>query len=180
MNEGPASPPATHHSFVERVMGALRLNATTYAEVEHDPESMAQAAGVVALASVAVAIGTPGGGGVIGATIGGLLGWLVSAGVLWLVGVYILKHTSDYVELLRTIGFASAPQILMVIGIIGPIAGIAAVVVFFWGLAAYVVAAREALDVTTARAVAICLVAFALKIITVLLLGTLASLLGMV
>ena len=46
-------------SFGERLVGAIKLDATVYEEVEHTPDAMGQAAGVVALAVVARSLGMP-------------------------------------------------------------------------------------------------------------------------
>jgi hypothetical protein len=162
----PDAPSAVRHSFVERVIGALRLDAATYEEVEHDESALGQAAGVVALAAVAAAIGSAGqegGGGAVGAVIGSLVGWLISAGFIWVVGVYWMNHTSDYRELLRTLGFASAPNFLAVIGGLPVLGALATLVAGLWSLAAFVVAARQALDVTTGRAIWVCLLAVLLN-----------------
>ena len=160
-------------SFGERLLGALRLDAKTYHEVEHDEEALPQALGVVALAAVAGGIGglDQGSGGLVAGVFGAAIGWLVSAGVIWLVGVRILEHSSDYPELLRTLGFAQAPQLLMVLGVIGPLGAIVGAVVFFWGLAAYVVAVREALDVETGRAVLVCILGWGVSVVLMLVLA---------
>jgi hypothetical protein len=168
-----ATPPASasgSRSFFERVIGALRLDGATYEEIEHDPGALGQSAGVVALAGVAAAIGSAGqgGGGAVGAMLGSLLGWLVSTGFIWVVGVYIMKHTSDYKELLRTLGFASAPQLLLVVRGIPVLGGIIALVTALWGLAAFVVAVRQALDVDTGRAVWVCILAVAVNMACVI------------
>jgi hypothetical protein len=75
-----------------------------------------------------------------------------------------MKHTSDYKELLRTLGFASAPQLLLVAARIPGLGGIVALVAWLWGLAAFVVAVRQALDVTTGRAVVVCILAVLVNI----------------
>lgn len=158
---GSAATPG-RRSFVERLLGALRLDAATFDEIEHDPGALGQAAGVVVLAGIAAAIGAHGeggGGGAIGAVLGSVLGWVISVAFVWLVGVFFMEHTSDYPELLRTLGFASAPQLLLALrGLpwLGAVIGLAA---FLWGLAAWVVAVRQALDVSTGRAVWICALA---------------------
>ena len=162
----PDAPSPARHSFLERVIGALRLDAATYEEVEHDPSSLGQAAGVVALAALAAAIGAAsrGGGSAVGTVLGALLGWLVSTAFVWVVGVRFMNHTSDYRELLRTLGFASAPQVLLVVAgvpVLGALIGLAA---WLWQLVAYVVAVRQALDVTTGRAVVVCLLATLLSV----------------
>jgi hypothetical protein len=155
-------PPAVPRSFAERVIGALRLDAGIYDEIEHDPNALGQAAGVVALAALAAAIGSAGQIGVGGAVLlvlGSLLGWALSTAFVWLVGVYWLKHSSDYQELLRTLGFASAPQILLLLNAIPVIGFLLALAARLWGLAAWVVAVRQALDVETGRAVLVCVLA---------------------
>ena len=151
---------AGRRSFPERLLGALRLDSAVFDEIEHDRGSLGQAAAVVALGGAATALGAGAGlGGAVGAVLGALLGWAVAVGFVWLVGVFVLKHTSDYPELLRTLGFASAPQMLLVlrgVAFLGPLIGVAA---FLWGIAAWVVAVRQALDVGTGRAVAVCVIA---------------------
>jgi len=180
---GGTSAPAAHggarRSFGERLLGALWLDAAVYDEIEHDPGALPQAAGVVALGAVAAGLGSPAAGGGVGLVAGlvaAALGWLASTAVVWLVGVYWLKHTSDYPELLRTLGFASAPQLLMLLGIVPLLGWLAALAAWVWGLAAFVVAARQALDVTTGRAVAVCLLALGVWIALSLVLGLLFGL----
>ena len=157
--------PAAPHNFLERLMGALRLDAAIYAEVEHDPNATAQAAGVVILTAVAAGFGAPQGGlgAIPGSVLGSLLGWLVSTWLIWVIGVVWMKHASDYPELLRTLGFASAPQIFMVFGLVADAEWIV-LIAALWSLAAYVIAVREALDVTTGRAIAVCLISFGVKV----------------
>jgi hypothetical protein len=156
------------------------LDAATYEEVEHDPASLGQAALVVLLAAVATVVGTPAAHatlGIVSATVGTFVGWAVSAGFLWLVGVLWMRHTSDFQELLRTIGFATAPQLAMVVGVVGALSPVVSVIVAIWGIAAYVVAVRQALDVSTGRSVVICLLAFAAKVLVVFLMIALIGLL---
>jgi hypothetical protein len=161
----PEAPSPARHSFMERVIGALRLDAATYEEVEHDETSLGQAAGVVVLAALAAAIGAAsrGGGGAVGAVFGSLIGWLVSTAFIWVIGVYWMKHSSDYKELLRTLGFASAPNVVAVLGIVPLLGGPATLAAFLWSLAAFVVAVRQALDVTTGRALWVCVLAVLLN-----------------
>ena len=178
MSTGPdfSEGPVPSRSFGERLLGALRVDATIYEEVEHTPEALGQAAAVVALAAVARGLGVPADNGLLGGLVGGLLGWLFGTAVIWLIGVKIMKHTSDFQELLRTLGFASAPQLLYILGVIplGPLAPLLALAVTVLGVFAWVIAVRQALDVTTGRAVAVCVLA-KLPIVILLLLGLLSA-----
>jgi hypothetical protein len=52
-------------------------------------------------------------------TLAALLGWLIWAFLTWLIGTKLLPEASteaDIGQLMRTIGFASAPGILRVLG----------------------------------------------------------------
>ena len=167
-----------HRSFGERFFGALRLDPRTYEEIERDPAALGQAAGVVALAALAAGIGDPQGADGAVALVGlagALLGWLMIAALIWIVGVGCMKHRSTYPALLRASGFASAPEIALPLGLL-PLAGpIALNVACLWALAAYVVAVRQTLGVGTARAVWVCGLAFGLALLLTALLGRLAG-----
>ena len=183
--QGTATPGAgVQRTFGERILAALKLDASVYEEVEHDVDSMKQAAAVIAIAAVAQGLGAvsqAGIGGLVSAVIGGFLGWVVSAAVIWLIGVRLMGHTSDFPELLRTLGFASVPQFLMVLGLLplGPLRGVLALVVFVLLVISFVVAVRQALDVATGRAVLICVLAvlaqFAVVALLIFLVGGMAG-----
>jgi hypothetical protein len=160
-------------SFWERLYGALTLDATVFEEVEHDPSALAQAAGVVAVAAVARGVGF---GDLFYSLVAGFIGWFVATAAVWIIGVKILEHTSDYVELLRTLGFATAPRVLLVLGVLplGPLRGLLWLFVLFLLVVAFIVAVRQALDVRTDRAVFVCLVAAVLNVVPALLLGKMA------
>lgn len=151
-------------SFGERLFGALKLDATVYEEVEHDNSAFGQAALVVALASLAQGIGSYQQAGAVGSIanlVFNFVSWFISTGLVWLIGVKIMNHTSDYPELLRTLGFASAPGLLAVIGVV-PVDSLNIVVglaVLVLSLMAWVIAARQALDVSTGRAIVVCFIA---------------------
>ena len=99
-------------------MGALRLDPALYEEVEHDDSELLHAIAVVALAAVASAIGSLGWAGPSAFApllAAGYLSWLLWTTLCWLIGVRVLEHRSDFAELLRTVGFVSAPQLLYVL-----------------------------------------------------------------
>lgn len=178
MTDSPAGPGPTpgtaaatpQRSFGERLVAALKLDASVYEEVEHDPSALPQAAAVVALAAVAsglAAIGAVGFVGVIAGVLGSFIAWGLWTVLVWFVGVKILNHTSDFGELLRTLGFVTAPQILHVIGVI-PVAilqALVGIVVLVMTVVAFVRAVRQALDVDTGRAALVSLAAVALYVL---------------
>lgn len=139
------------NSLVGRMIGAATLDVATYEEVEHDTTATTQAGLVVALAALAQGISSP--TGVISGIIGALLGWMAFAGLTYFIGTRIFKGTATWGELLRTLGFAYTVAIFSILGVIPILGIIVGLVVFVWGVAAAVVAIRQALDVSTGQAV---------------------------
>jgi hypothetical protein len=154
-------------SYTERLIGAAKLDADTYEEVEADPSALGQAMATVVLASIAAGIGTFGDGGISGlvmVTLGSLIGWFIWAGLTYLIGTKMLPEEqteADIGQLLRTTGFASSPGLLRILGIVPVLGALVGLIVSVWMLIAFVVAVRQALDYkSTGRAVAVCLIGF--------------------
>ncbi|HEX7121974.1 MAG TPA: YIP1 family protein [Gemmatimonadaceae bacterium] len=142
-------------SIVDRMKGAAMLDVQTYEEVEADTNATGQAALVVAIVAVCAAIGAVGAGGrgIIGSVIAQIVGWLVWAGVTYLIGDKLLGGTATWGELLRTIGFAQSPGVLMLFGFIPLLGGLIRFFVGIWVLVAGIIAIRQALDFSTGRAI---------------------------
>ena len=164
-------------SLGNRMIGAAKLDAATYEEVEADTGATGQAALVVFLASVAAGFGmlrSAGLPGLVVAAVVSLVAWYAWALVTYLVGTRLLRGPrtdADVGQLLRTIGFSAAPGILRVLGIVPGIGGVVDLVAGVWMLVAMVVAVRHALDYeSTGRAVAVCLVGFVVYLVAVFVL----------
>jgi hypothetical protein len=144
-------------SMWDRMKGAAMLDVETYEEVEHDENLTVQAATVVLIAALARGIGgfNDGETGIIVGVIAALFSWLVWAGITYLIGDKLLKGTATWGELLRTLGYAQAPAVLLVLGIVPlPLfGGLLAAVVGIWLLVTGIVAIRQALDFDTGKAI---------------------------
>lgn len=142
-------------TMIDRMKGAAVLDVQTYEEVEADTTATGQAAGVVVLVSIAHAIGAVGRGGpgILMAAVMALAGWLVWAGVTYLIGDKLLKGTATWGELLRTIGFAQTPGLLVGLAVVPLVGGLVRIVVAVWMLIAGIIAIRQALDFSTGKAV---------------------------
>lgn len=166
-------------TFGDRVLGAMQLRAATFEEVEHDATATSQAAFVVLLASLATAIGwsAPGGEFAIFRSIfGALIGWGLSASLIWLIGTRLMpaKNTeADLGQILRACGFAQAAGMLHVVAIL-PLVGwfLSIFVIGIWVLVANVIAVRQALDYEdTARALAVCAIAWVVQVVILMVFG---------
>jgi hypothetical protein len=165
-------------SLLGRMVGAAKLDAATYEEVEADTTATLQALLIVVLASVAdgaSAIRATGIPGLVLAALASLLGWYVWAISTFVVGTRLLpgaRTEADVGQLLRTIGFSAAPGLIRALGIVPVLYGPVSIVASLWMLAAMVVAVRQALDYeSTARALAVCLIGFALNLAVLFVLG---------
>jgi len=155
--------PMPQRSIVERMFGAAMLSVSTYEEVEADRGATGQAFVVVLLGALATAIGMIGAGrGIVGAFVGGaisaVLGWLAWSSVTHFVGTRFFGARADWGELLRTLGFAQSPKLLLVLAglpVLGPVLGFA---VMIWVLIASLVAIRQALDIDTGKAMLVAIV----------------------
>ena len=152
-------------TFLHRVTGAALLNPAVYEEVEADRGATMQAIGVVALSSLAAGVGAL---GLTSMRVTALAGVSLLAFAVWVIwalltlqiGARIMpspRTQADLGQLLRTIGFATAPGILRLAGVIPGTTTVVFAATAVWMLMAMIVAIRQALDYTsTARAFAVC------------------------
>jgi hypothetical protein len=171
-------------SFPYRLFGAAAFDVGIYEEVEADRGATAQAAVVVIASSLAAGIGAYGLTGRGGASlVAGALVWSALALVGWAswallvfeIGGRLMPTSKTHVDvsqLLRTIGFSTAPGFFCVLGIMPEVARPVFVLALLWMLATMVVAVRQALDYeSTSRAIAVCAIGWILSGLLVLAMG---------
>ena len=138
-------------NFLNRIYRAIKIDPELYEEVEHDKSATFQAASVVVLSSLAAGVGAIhlGASNFILGPILSLVSWYFWAFLIYIVGTKLFpdKETkSDHGELLRTIGFSSAPGIIRVFGFTPELMTVTFIGSSFWMLACMVVAVKAALD----------------------------------
>lgn len=163
--------------FTNRIVRAAKLDVALYEEVEADKGALGQAMMVVILASVAAGLGDLhriGLGGLFFGIIFALVGWYVWAFLTYFIGTKLLpvpETKADHKELLRTVGFASSPGIIRVLGIIPGLGWLVTLVASIWMLVAMIVAVRQALDYkSTWRALGVCVIGWIIQFVLVSLL----------
>ena len=157
-------------SIIDRMIRAARLEPQLYEEVEHDQSATGQAMLVVVLGAIAGGIGALSGGiaGLVVGVVASLVGWAVYAFIAYWVGTNIFKgpHTeATWGQLLRTLGFANSPRVLMVLVVIPVVGIIVGLAVFIWLLLTTVIAIRQALDFDTWRAIATAVVSLLAQVV---------------
>ena len=152
-------PPSSEgSSLLGRMLRAIKLQSSLYEEVEHDPRATIQGVYVIAIASLAQAIGRTldeylSEGTLRNILVPGFLGFVETAiglviwsYLLYLIGTKVFKGVATPSEVWRTTSYARSPGVFLAIPFIGPIANL-------WILVAYVIAARQALDLSTGRTI---------------------------
>jgi hypothetical protein len=177
-------------SLTDRMMRAARLDVALYNEVEADLNANSQALTVVVITAVASGIGAalgaaiagrPAGivGGLIGGIVAELLGWLVWSYVMYFVGTRFFQGTASYGELLRTLGFAYSPGVLLILRFIPILGGLITLVVGIWRIITGFIAVREALDIDNGKAVATIVIGIVGYIIVLAIVGIVLAAVGL-
>jgi hypothetical protein len=160
-------------TFLNRMTGAALLNPAIYEEVEADRTATVQAMAVVALSSLAAGVGAMGPEGLRITALAGIsllafAVWAIWALLTLQIGARIFpspRTEADMGQLLRTIGFATAPGMLRVTGLIPGTAPVVFAITAIWMLMAMIVAVKQALDYTsTARAFGVCALGWVLSL----------------
>ena len=162
--------------FVNRIIRACKLDTTLYEEVEADKSATLQAALVVVLSSLAAGVGalSLGASNFLMAPILSLVSWYIWAYLIYFIGVKLFPEPNtkaDHGELLRTIGFSSAPGLIRVFGFTPDLMSITFIGGGIWMLVAMIIAVRQALDYeSTWRAIGVVIIGFLVQAIVLIML----------
>ena len=162
--------------FVNRIIRACKLDVSLYEEVEADKNATLQAALVVVLSSLAAGVGaiSMGSSNFLLAPILSLISWYIWAYLIYLIGVKLFPEAntkSNHGELLRTIGFSSAPGLIRIFGFTPELMSITFIGAGIWMLIAMIVAVRQALDYeSTWRAIGVVIIGVLVQAIILIML----------
>tara|TARA_B100001996_G_scaffold372598_1_gene349147 strand:- start:1844 stop:2428 length:585 start_codon:yes stop_codon:yes gene_type:complete len=163
-------------NYFQRLKKAIFLDVAFYEEVEKDKKFTDQAMMTVALVSAVEGFIIMEGFNLITlfqGVLGSLIRFVIWAFFISFVGTRILPEPetkSNTGELIRTLGFAYAPGLLIIFIIFPIIDSYVYPLVLILQLAAMTIAVRQALDFnSTVRAVGVCIVAYILMILALML-----------
>lgn len=141
--------------IVARLTRMVKLDFTVFPEIEQDEAATTEAAVIVLVTSLIGALGLIGAGFwrfLLQFVISVGVGWLLWSYITLIVGTRLFGGSATFWGMARTLGYASAPGILRLLGFI-PIIG------WLFSLAAWVLslilgfyAVRETLELTTEKA----------------------------
>ena len=162
--------------FINRIIRACKLDVSLYEEVEADKTATFQAALVVVLSSLAAGVGalSLGASNFLMAPILSLVSWYIWAYLIYFIGAKLFPEQNtkaDHGQLLRTIGFSSAPGLIRIFGFTPDLMSITFIGAGIWMLVAMVIAVRQALDYeSTWRAIGVVVIGFLVQAIILIML----------
>ncbi len=150
--------------LLSRMIRAARLDKTLYQEAVSDPKYWGHAIITAVAYSSFAGFGSFGLAGASGINIAmgtTLAGWYIWAFTTYFIGARILPESNEPVErraVYRVMGFATAPGILRIFGLVPGVGVILLVVTTVWMVVAAVIGLKLALNYTsTWRALGVCL-----------------------
>ena len=161
--------------FVKRIIRACKLDVSLYEEVEADKSATLQAALVVVLSSIAAGIGaiSLGASNFLLAPLLSLVSWYIWAYLIYFIGAKLFPESNtqaDHGQLLRTIGFSSAPGLIRIFGFTPELMSITFIGSGIWMMVAMVIAVRQALDYeSTWRAIGVVVIGFLVQAFVLIL-----------
>ena len=153
--------------LIQRVLRALTLEPELYEEVEHDKSALPQALLIMFISSFATGLGTikiGGGWGLAQSVSLSFIGWIVMSFLIYIIGTKLFPESQTRTtigEVIRVLGFASAPGIFRAFAFVIPsyLGALLLLIIWIWMFAAMVVATRQALDFkNTWNAIWVCVV----------------------
>ena len=156
--------------LINRMMRAARMDSNLYEEMETDEDAAGHAVMIALLAGVATGIGLGlagliGGAGVLWFVWGllsgffaSLVGWFAWVLLTYFSGSTFLKGPvkPSMTELTRTLGFANSPGVLRLLLFIPMIGWFVIILTGIWTLASGIIAVRQTLEYSSAKAAATC------------------------
>jgi hypothetical protein len=98
---------------------------------------------------------------------------------MYLVGTRVFHGTATYGELLRTLGFANSPGVLLILRFIPVLGGLIALIVGIWRIVAGFIAVREALDLDNGNTLATIIVGIVGYLIVLLIVTLVLGAIGL-
>lgn len=149
------------NSFVERIIGILKLDRQTYKQIATDPNALPQAVGIVAATAIAngIAETREAGMGILGGILAVVIGWVVVSAIIAWLGRMVAQPGADlsFQSALRLLGYAQAPLVLFILTPLAVIGGLINFGASVWALIAYVIAIQVLALVSAGKAIMILL-----------------------
>jgi len=179
--------------LTERIIGAFTFRKGVYAEVEKDTSFTTTAWLIVAVVAFLNQVGSQATSnvlswllGAIVGTVGSVVGFAIGAWVIGWIGKSVFNADVTFEELVRTLGLAYVWQVIGFFGILGRLSTalgclLAPIMILsvFAMLAAWLIAAKEALDLEWVETIVTVVIGIVAFIVVSLIIGFILGILGL-
>ena len=162
--------------MIDRIMRVIKLDFPVFKEIESDPKATTEAAIIVVVTTLLSALGTAFGSGrffsaFIGEVFSGIVGWAAWAAVAYFVAKSLFNGKGTLEGMLRVLGYANAPRLLGILGIIPCVGWIGSLAGGILALIMGFMAIREGMDLDGGQAIIVILVGAVAWIIVSIIFG---------
>ena len=156
--------------LIEQLTRVLKLEPAVFTEIAEDERAIGPAIGIAALASAIASL--TGSGGIVGRVLGGAIGAVIGL-FIWTAIVFLMSKAfggkATYGQLVRPLGYSSAPYALAIVPVLGALVGA------IWSLVIQIRAVREVNEVGDGTAIAIVLIPFGILFVLGIILVVVAG-----
>ncbi|MBN1659367.1 MAG: YIP1 family protein [Anaerolineae bacterium] len=152
--------------MIDRILRAIRLDPNVYREIAEDENAMGEAAIIVIVVTLLSALGSAFAAEsffvslIVSWLMSVIVGWIGWAVLTYFIGAKLFGGRSSIPEMMRVLGYASAPQLLGVLGFIPCLGWLASLIGAILALIAGIIAVRESMEFDTGKAVLTVLIAW--------------------
>ena len=142
---------------------SLKFDKSVYLEAKNNPGFLKYSLLVVLLVSICTGIGTlnlTNDSSILRDLLSSVLGWLVWTSIIYVIGVRLMKKSSTFNQLARTLGLAYSPGVLNILGIFHIISLPVLAVTSIWTVISFIYALKHALEISAERAFLISVLSF--------------------
>jgi len=147
----------------EIIIKSLKFDKIVYLDARDNPGFNKFSVLIVLLVGFCTGIGTynlTNDTSIIRDILSSILGWFIWTSIIYIIGVKIMKNSSSFSQLARTLGIAYSPGVLNVFGIIKFISLPLLAVILIWTIVSFIFALKHALNISAERAFLISVLSF--------------------
>ena len=149
--------------LLEIILKSLKFDKSVYIEAKNKPGFLRFSLLIVLLVSLCTGIGTinlTNDSSVIRDLLSSIIGWLIWTSIIFVIGVKLLKNSSTFSQLARTLGLAYSPGVLNILGLISFISIPVLAITSIWTVISFIFALKHALEISAEKAFLISLLSF--------------------
>ena len=149
--------------LIKIIIKSLKFDKQIYLEAKNTQGFIRYSLLIVLLVSICTGIGTinlTNDSSIIRDLLSSIIGWIIWTSIIYVIGVKLMKNSSTFTQLARTLGVAYSPGVLNIFGFVQIISLPLLAVTSIWTIISFIFALKHALQISAERAFLISLLSF--------------------